>query len=135
MKMTFEMDGCEEIAQQLLRMGENGTKYADALLAAGGQRVREAWVRSAQGHGHVDTGAMVASITMGKPKPTDTGRSVTIYPKGYDGKRRNADKAFILHYGSSRIKPDHWVDDADAEAAQTAPEAMIDLWEHMDLEG
>lgn len=52
-------------------------------------------------------------------------RYIDIYPQGKDRHGvRNAEKAFILHYGTKRIAATHWVDDADRLCDTTVIAAM-----------
>jgi len=57
-------------------------------------------------------------------------RTIDIYPQGKDGRGiRNAEKAFILHYGTKRLTGSGWVDEADAICSNTvipAMEAVLD---------
>ena len=53
----------------------------------------------------------------------------SIYPHGRDRRKQsNAEKAFVLHYGTSRIHGDHFVDDAEQRAGDAAEQAMQDIW-------
>ena len=80
---------------------------------------------------HRDTGAMIESIGYARPTAgIESAKSIDIYPQGVDGKGvRNAEKAFILHYGTSKIPGSRWVDDADRYSEETAPEAMAAVWD------
>ena len=73
---------------------------------------------------------MLASVAAG-PVQTDGNDVKYIYvsPQGKDHKGvRNAEKAFINHYGTSKIKATHFVDDAETEASEKAVDAMQDVW-------
>lgn len=60
-----------------------------------------------------------------KPKLVGDVRMIDIYPQGKDRKGvRNAEKAFILHYGTSKIAATHWVTDADRICDTTVVPAM-----------
>lgn len=118
-------DGLAELIQNMTALGVavDGDIARDMLLA-GAEVVAESWQKSAKAHGHVQTGAMLESI--GAPDgPVHLGNAIAIdiYPKGKDKRRvRNAEKAFILNYGSSRIRADRWVEQANdsGEAAAIA---------------
>ncbi len=88
----------------------------DEILIAGAEQVKKAWQFAAAIHGLKDTGDMIDSIEYAKqPKQAAGVKYVDIYPQGIDRKGvRNAQKAFILHLGSSNISATHWIDDADA---------------------
>ena len=101
------------------------------MLMAGAEEVRKAWRQSAEEHQHRDTGDMIASIGFArKPKEIGSIRTIDIYPQGKDKRNiRNAEKAFILHYGTTKIRGSRWVDDADKISEQTVVPAMIRVWE------
>lgn len=118
----FETDGIDELAAQLHNLGaalEN--EIGDAMLMAGAEKVRQAWRQSAIMHRHKRYGYLIDAIGYArKPKKVRDVKSIDIYPQGYDKDgRRNAMKAFVLHYGtkkkdgSVRIPGSRWIDDAD----------------------
>ena len=127
------MSGIDDIVNELTELGEGIDDIADDMLMAGAEEVKKSWQFSAAAHGLKHTGDMIDSIGYAKkPKKVGDVRQIDIYPQGKDGKGvRNAEKAFILHYGSSSIKSTHWVDDADEMcegefSVQTAMEAAFD---------
>jgi len=74
---------------------------------------------------------MIDSIGFG-PAPVRAGAILynDVYPQGRDAKGvRNAEKAFILHYGSSRISPSYWVDEADAASEAPVQERIEAIWD------
>jgi len=127
----FDTSGIDDIIEELTRLGDAGKEVGDEMLLAGAEEVKLAWEISAGMHGHKKTGDMIKSI--GFPRqPKDVGgiRSIDIYPQGKDRKGvRNAEKAFILHYGSSSIPASRWVDDADEEAGPRVQQAMEDIFD------
>ena len=127
----FDMSGLDDIIRDMERLGQASGQVADEMLIKGAECVREAWRRSAEEHGHRDTGAMIESINYARPTSgAGSAKSIDIYPQGVDGKGvRNAEKAFILHYGTSRIPGSCWVDDADRYSEETAPQAMAAVWD------
>ena len=53
------------------------------------------------------------------------GATAEVYPQGKDRKGvRNAEKAFLLHYGWGQKNGDHFVDQIEREAEEPAVEAM-----------
>lgn len=127
----FDCDGLDELIQQMTDVGEllNG-ETADKMLMAGAEQVKIAWQNAADQHGHRDTGAMIESIGYKRPQDVGGMRSVDIAPQGSDAKGvRNAEKAFILNYGTSRIKASHWVDDADKACEATVVPAMAAVFD------
>ena len=127
----MNVTGLDAVIRDMARLGEMTGKAADAMLMAGAAVYQERWKHSAEEHGHVDTGDMVASVGYsGTPKTIEDARTLDVYPQGKDRKGvRNAEKAFILHYGSSSIKGSRWVEDAERDAERPAQEAMADIWD------
>ena len=127
----FDVSGLDETIEDMKRMGQMSGEVADSMLRAGAEEVRIAWRQSAEEHRHRDTGDLIAAIGYArKPKEVGSIRSIDIYPQGKDRKGiRNAEKAFILHYGTRRIKGSRWVDDADRKSEETVVPAMIRVWE------
>ena len=127
----FDVSGLDETIEEMKRLGQMTGQTADAMLMAGAEEVRKAWRQSAEEHRHRDTGDMIASIGFArKPKEIGSIRSINIYPQGKDKRNiRNAEKAFILHYGTTKIRGSRWVDDADKISEQTVVPAMIRVWE------
>jgi hypothetical protein len=107
------------------------SELADEMLIAGAEEVREAWKKSAEKHEHKDTGDMIASINYSRQvRKIGDIKEVDIYPQGKDRKGvRNAEKAFILHYGTSRISASHWVDDADEMAGPMVEERLTNIFD------
>ena len=127
----LNVTGLDETIEQMKRMGQLTGQVADAMILTGAEVIREHWVASAQSHGHVDTGDMIASIRYAK-QPKDVGgmRILDVYPQGKDEKDvRNAEKAFVLNYGSSSIKASHWVKEANESGESPAGLAMIRIWD------
>lgn len=127
----FGMSGLDSVIAEMRKMGQESGAVADAMLLTGAAEVREAWRRSAEEHGHRDTGDMIESI--GFPRaPQNIGgiKSIDIYPQGVDRRgKRNAEKAFILHYGTSKMQGSRWVDDADRYSEDTVVPAMTAVWD------
>lgn len=127
----FDVSGLDETIEEMKRLGQMTGRTADAMLMAGAEEVRKAWRQSAEEHRHRDTGDMIASIGFARtPKDVGSIRTIDIYPQGKDKRNiRNAEKAFILHYGTTKIRGSRWVDDADKISEQTVVPAMIRVWE------
>ena len=127
----FEMKGLDELVRAMQAKGQESGEVAQRMLMAGAEAVRAAWQHAAEAHDLRDTGAMIASIGYARaPKKAGDILSIDIYPQGTDGKGvRNATKAFVLHYGTSRIPATRWVDDADAESGETVMPAMQAVWD------
>lgn len=134
----FDTKGLDSVLEEMKNEEALVGPAADAMLMAGAEEVKKAWQRSAEEHGHRETGAMIASIGYsGKPKTANDVKSIDIYPQGKDSggrhKRkpvRNAEKAFVLNYGTSKKPGSGFVDDADKYSEETAIPAMIAVWEN-----
>ena len=130
----FNTSGLDKNMADMKRMGELAGPTADKMLMAGADQVKQAWKASAEMHGHIDTGDMVGSIGYPHgPKDANGIRAIDIYPQGKDRKGvRNVEKAFILHYGTSKKPGSHWVDTADQISEDQAIPAMAKVWdEHL----
>ena len=126
----FDTSGLDDMIREMTRMNLQSGELADAMCMAAAEEVRKGWRRSAEEHGHRDTGEMIESIGYAR-KPKDIGgiKSIDIYPQGKDSKGvRNAEKAFVLHYGTSKIEGSHWVDDADDYPGAEVEAALTQIW-------
>lgn len=123
-------EGMDDILAELARL-QDTDGVADRMILAGADEVKKAWQAEADSRGHRRTGAMIASVGYARaPKKAGDALTIDIYPQGKDRRGvRNAEKAFLLHYGTSRIPGDHWVDAAEEKAgaaSQAAMEAVFD---------
>ena len=127
----FDMSGLDETIREMERLGQKSGDAAKAMLQAGAEKVKTAWRAAIMSHELVRTGEMLGSVGF-RPQPKKAGDdlSIEIYPQGVDYKGvRNAEKAFILHYGTSRHKPTRFVDDADKMSEALAVPAMESVWD------
>ena len=151
MMARFETSGLDELVEEMKKMGELAGDAADKMLMAAAEEMKSAWKETAERFNLKDTGDMIDSINFSKsPKTARDVRMVDIYPQGKDRKGvRNAEKAFILHYGTSgsgsknahgkRSKKDkrpgpgipatHWVDSAETIAGPRVMDAMAKIWD------
>lgn len=126
----FDVSGLDGIIKQMQALGQDTGPVADRMLMAGAEVVKQAWRRSAQEHQHRDTGDMIDAIGYPRaPRDIDGVRAIDIYPQGKDRKGvRNAEKAFILHYGTKKLRGSRWVDDADAYAGPLVQAELERIW-------
>ena len=130
----LEFDGIDEAVAEMKRLGETVGPTADRMLLAGGDEMKKAWVNAINRFDHVDTGAMRKSVGyVKKPKEIFGGKALDVYPRGKDKQgTRNAEKAFVLHYGRKNMTASHFVDAAETEGEPRATAAMVRVWdEHM----
>lgn len=127
----FSTSGIDDIIRDMRKMGETSGDAAKAMLQAGAEEVKKAWKQAAEEHELRDTGDMIASIGFARePKSINDVLTIDIYPQGTDHKGvRNAEKAFVLHYGTSKLPATRWVDDADRYSEQYAIPAMEKAWD------
>lgn len=127
----FDMSGLDPIIDQMRALGEESGEVAEAMIMAGAEQVKQAWRRAADEYDHRVTSDMIDSIGHPRePKKTGDALTIDIFPQGKDHKGvRNAEKAFILHYGSSKLQASHWVDAADQYSEETVVPAMTEIWE------
>jgi hypothetical protein len=126
----FEIQGMDEIIDQMKSMQLLTGKVAEAMLMAAAEDVRVAWRESAEEHGHRDTGQMIASIGYPrKPTAASDALAIDIYPQGKNtGGVRNAEVAFVLHYGTRKMPGSGWVTDADAKSSPKVTATMAEIW-------
>lgn len=128
----FSTDGIDQIAAEMAWMGEAAGEVADEMLLAGAEEVERAWKETAERHGYRETGDMIESIRADKAPKSDANdvRRISVYPRGEDRKGvRNAEKAFLLHYGTSKIHGSHWVDEADQDAGPMVQDVFEKIWD------
>lgn len=127
----FDTSGLDELIADMMRHGQHTGPVAEEMVNAAVEEIAAAWKESAEAHGLRDTGAMIDSI--GSPEPIQNiGGALArdVYPQGKDAKGvRNAEKAFIQHYGTSRIRPTYWIDDADEASESAVQERLEAIWD------
>lgn len=123
---TFDFSGMPEILAELRKRGEEGERVGQAMLDAGAAAAVASWQRTIDRLGLVNTGDLRDSIA-----PTDyRGSYREITAKGKDRRGvRNGQKAFVLHYGTSRIRATYWWDTAYHEAEPQVNAAMRRVWD------
>lgn len=125
----FNGEGFDELLADLKKNGDLIDDAAPEMLQAGAAVVADAWRDAIKTHDLIDTGDMLDSVGPTDAINTSTEKKIAVYPQGRDRKGiRNAEKAFINHYGASRRKATHFVDDAETKAEQPAVDAMAAVW-------
>lgn len=143
----FEVEGLDVLLDEMKRYDQLSGPTADKMLLAGAEEVKQAWKGEAERRQFKDTKAMINSI--GFPRAVKRASdilSIDIYPQGKDARGvRNAEKAFILHWGTSSnstrkrkakkkfsgpgIPRTLWVDDADRESGPRVLDAYTRIWD------
>ena len=123
---SFKTSGdlIDDVAKKLKELGEDVSgQLGQEMLDEGAKIIEFNWIKSIKNHKHIDTGDMVNSV--GVAKKTKTKKFRDIYPQGKDSKGvRNAEKAFIAHYGKSGQLGTRFVDEAEANSAAECAAAM-----------
>lgn len=133
----MEFSGVDEVMDQLFKEQERLERKSTEMLGAAGQVVVKAWQDAIEAAGHAppgkskrSTGSMRDSVRASAVKKNGSAYTTSIYPHGRDSHGvGNAEKAFILHYGTSKISGDHFVDQAEAAAEAAVDEVMTSIWE------
>ena len=130
-KLTIH--GLDDVIADMKRLRELEGETADKMLTEGAKIVEEEWKSAIKKADLVDTGAMLKSVKATKPKTSKDVRTIEVFPQGKDKKGvRNAEKAFVNHYGTSSIKATRFVDEANEKAEPRVLEAYERIWnEHM----
>ena len=128
--------GLDEVYREMQRAGETVGDTAQRMIEAGGQECIKAWKTAIGMYGHGEpgesgrsTGEMQRAVGM-KFVKKDGKRCAEIYPLGKNSRGvRYAEIAFILHYGRSNMKGDHFVDEAERISEDNAVPVMQEIWE------
>ena len=125
----FNGEGFDELLADLKQHGDLVSTAAPDMLQAGAAVVADSWRDAIRAHDLIDTGDMIDSVGPSDVVNTSSEKKIAVYPQGRDRKGiRNAEKAFIDHYGASRRKASHFVDDAETKAEGPAVDAMAAVW-------
>lgn len=128
----ISFQGHEEMLKELRKMRQEFGPLARAMIQAGGNAMADAWRETIRRRGLVDTGAMLAGVGTTKIKEGDNGLYIDVTSKGTDRTgTRNAEKAFVLNYGTSRLPATHWVEEAEqlgAPRSTAAMQAVLDAY-------
>ena len=141
----FRTDGIDGIIEQMKMLGELSGEVADQMLVAAAEEAKKSWKKAAEIHKLKLTGQLINSIGYPrKPKTVAGVRQIDIYPQGNStytidktGKRvnrkkpvRNAEIAFVKHYGTSKVPGTFWIDTADRLSEQPVQEVMEEIFDN-----
>ena len=135
---SFKTSGdlIDDIAKELEQLGEDVSgQLGQDMLDEGAEIIKFNWIKSIKNHNHIDTGDMVNSV--GVAKGTKAKKFRDVYPQGKDSTGvRNAEKAFIAHYGKSGQLGTRFVDAAEANSdAECAVAMQRKLDEYIEKKG
>ena len=126
---TIRVSGVDDIISDLQSIADDCDELSMEMLNAGAESAVQCWKDGIKANGHVDTGAMLESVGS-KTKVQKGVRMVEIYPQGKDSKGvRNAEKAYVLHYGTSKMLGDRFVDKIDEQTETDSYIAMRNVYE------
>ena len=116
-------DVLKDITKKIEELGEDaGKKLRSEMLDTGAEIMVEEWENSINKHNHIKSHAMIKSVGAKKGKAKNLRE---IYPQGTDKKGvRNAEKAYIAHYGKSGQNGTRFVDEAEENGEARCAEAM-----------
>lgn len=125
----FDTSGLDDLIREMTRLGQDEGPVVDEMLDTAAGIIRDQWKETAREHGYIATGAMIDSVDF-TVKGNARALYRDIYPQGKDAKGvRNAEKAFILHYGKHNMPGSYWVDEAETKAGPEAIEACQEIWD------
>lgn len=125
----MDWSGLDDVFRELRHIEQTAGPLTEKMLDAGAEVIVKSWKDAIQAAGLVDTGAMLNAV---RPSRKSKGAMREIYPQGKDSRGiRNAEKAFVNHYGSKsrKIPATGFVDKAEANAEGPAVEVMQKIWD------
>ena len=133
----LEYSGTQEMMDALFAESEKLERKATEMLGEAGKLAVKAWQDAITRAGHAPpgksgraTGDLMNSIRASAVKKNGEAYVSSIYPHGRDRHRQSmADVAFSLHYGTSNISGDHFVDMAEEQIDETVWDVMQDVWD------
>lgn len=116
--------GANEFLRELQKLGNDMRATERAMLQAGGEQMAQAWRNEIETRRHIKTHAMLKNVKY-KIKTKSGHLRAEITSEGTDEHgMSNSAKAYMLHYGTSKIRGDHWIDAAEAAGYALANPAM-----------
>lgn len=130
---NLAFSGLDDLYREIGRAGERAKPTVEKMLQAGGKEVEQAWKRAIEEARLVKNGDMIKSVKADlaiRRNGDGVGSYVEIYPRGKDRRGiRNAEKAFVNHYGNSHIRARGFVDVAEKYAEAMAVPVMEAIWD------
>ena len=130
--MKVNVNGLDEAIDQMARMGELTGKAARAMLKAGANEMKRAWVRQIERLGHVQSGDMWRAVEATNVRKKSGVLQTSIYPLGTSTKgvhkkqtTANALKAYVIHHSRPG---DKMVEKITQAAEQPVEKTMTDVW-------
>lgn len=126
----FSTDGLASFMLSMEELATTPDATIEEMLHAEADIIEEAQKKKGRAYGVHRTGVTLSSIGRGKVKNTKDGKVIHVYPQGRnkDG-NRNAEVAFVNEFGTSRQAARPFIQDANAESADKAVEAAMEVWD------
>lgn len=116
--------GADEFLRDLQKLGAEMKTVEREMLKAGGEEMAQAWRNEIQARPHIKTQSMLKNVKYKlKSKSGHVRAEITSEGEDEHGMSNSA-KAYMLHYGTSKIRGDHWIDAAEAAGYARANPAM-----------
>ena len=127
----FNVTGLDDVMKEMMQHQQAAEEAIPEMLNAGADILVKAQKSEVQSMKLVDTGDMMKSIKGDKIKKDKDGNSyIDVYPKGKDRKGvRNAEKAFIAEYGTSKIPARPWMRTANEKCSDEITETEKEIWD------
>lgn len=128
----LKYDGIKDVIKEMVELGERTGEGAHRMLRVAAERMKFEWIEMIDRYKFIASGEMREKVGYPrKPKEVEDVLSIDVYPQGKDSKTgvRNAEKAFILHYGRSNMNATHFVDHIVSGSSDEIEQLMIKTWQ------
>lgn len=128
--MGIEINGLDKLSDDLYNLAKSvDGELVQDMLDAGAEVAVDEWKKAITDAGHIETGSMHDSVAAKLPKNKNP-LAREIYPQGKDKNGvRNAHKAYILNYGTSKIAGDEFISKIYQELDQKVYEAEMKVYD------
>lgn len=133
----LKYDGIKDVIKEMVALGERTGEGAHRMLHVAAERMKFEWIEMIDRYKFIASGEMREKVGYPrKPKEVEDVLSIDVYPQGKDSKTgvRNAEKAFILHYGRSNMNATHFVDHIVSSSSDEIEQLMIQAWRDFVME-
>ena len=128
----LKYDGIKDVIKEMVAMGERTGEGAHRMLHVAAERMKSEWLETIDRYDFIKSREMRDKVGYPrKPKEVEDVLSIDVYPQGKDSKTgvRNAEKAFILHYGRKNMVATHFVDHIISSSSEEIEQLMIKTWQ------
>lgn len=126
---SIKFRGLKEIEIAYMSQAEGTAEKVERMLVSGAQINTQAQKKSIEQHNLIDTKSMMNSVRPTKVKKSAIGAVIYVYPQGKDNKGvKNAAKAFIKEYGTSKTPGTRWMTAANESSAGKILDEQFKIW-------